>query len=142
MTRDTTSDPTAPPTTRAPATRRPFAATAIGALAGLGALGSLVMTLAHLDLDLPLISGLGPEGSLVPVAIGFAVGTVLYGAVAYGAFARARWAWPAALVLNAVALLATLGPPRRPGLFEPVAIAVSLLALGILVSPPGRRALR
>jgi hypothetical protein len=124
------------------ATRRPPAATVVGFLALLGMVGAAIMTLAHLDLGVAFLDALGPEGSLPAVAAGFAVGAALYAAVAYAAFARTRWAWPAALAVNGLALLATLGPPRRPGPVEPAAIVVSAVALAILVSPAGRRALR
>lgn len=116
---------------------RPPAATAIGWLAIVGVVGAIVMSLAHLDLPVPFLE----VGRVVlPVAIGLAVGAVLYAVVAYGAFTQRSWAWAAALVVNGIALAATAGPPFR-GLFELVPIAVSLVAIGILVSRPGREAL-
>lgn len=116
---------------------RPPAATAVGWLAVVGVVGAVFMSLAHLDVGVPFLE----VGRVVmPVAIGLAVGAVLYAVVAYGAFSRASWAWPAALVVNGIALAATAGPPFR-GLFELVPIAVSLVAIAILVSRPGREAL-
>lgn len=120
-----------------PAPTRPPAATAVGSLALAGVAGATFMALAHLGVDLPLVA----VGRVVaPVAVGLALGAVLYALVAYGAFTRRPWAWPAALVVNAIALAATVAPPQR-GAFEYVPIALSLVAIGILVSPPGRAAL-
>ncbi|HVM15184.1 MAG TPA: hypothetical protein VM287_12780 [Egibacteraceae bacterium] len=122
-------------TTHTP-TRHP-AATAVGWLAVVGVVGAVFMSLAHLDVGVPFLE----VGRVVlPVAIGLAVGAVLYAVVAYGAFSQASWAWPAALIVNGIALAATAGPPFR-GAFELVPIAVSLVAIGILVSRPGRDAL-
>lgn len=123
--------------TSASARTRPPAASAVGWLAVVGVVGAVFMSLAHLNLPVPLLD----VGRVVaPVAIGLAIGAVLYAAVAYGAFAQKSWAWPAALVVNGIALAATLGPPSR-GTFELVPIAVSLVAIAVLVSPPGRAAL-
>lgn len=123
--------------TAASSRTRPPAATAVGWLAVVGVVGAVFMSLAHLDVALPLLE----VGRVVlPVAIGLAIGAVLYALVAYGAFTQRSWAWPAALVVNGIALAATAGPPFR-GLFELVPIAVSLAALGVLVSRPGREAL-
>lgn len=116
---------------------RPIAATAVGWLAVVGVVGAIFMSLAHLDLPVPFLD----VGRVVlPVAIGLAVGALLYAVVAYGAFTQRSWAWPVALVVNGIALAATAGPPFR-GLFELVPIAVSLAAIAVLVSPPGRAAL-
>lgn len=110
----------------------------MGVLALIGTAGAVFMSLAHVGVGVPVVGG----GQLVlPVAVGMAVGALLYAAVAYAAFAQASWAWPAALAVNGIALVVTLGPPSR-GNSELVAIAISLVALGILVSPPGRAALR
>ncbi|HVL99185.1 MAG TPA: hypothetical protein VM324_07830 [Egibacteraceae bacterium] len=117
---------------------RPPAATAVGWLAVAGVVGATIMSLAHLDVAVPFVE----VGRVVlPVAIGLAVGAVLYAVVAYGAFTQASWAWPVALVVNGIALAATAGPPFR-GPFELVPIAVSLVAIGVLVSSAGRAALR
>lgn len=116
---------------------RPPAATAVAWLAVLGVAGAAFMSLAHLDVGLPFVE----VGRVVmPVAIGMAVGAVLYAAVAYGAFTQRSWAWPVALVVNGIALAATLGSPGRGGVGL-VAIAVSVIAIAVLVSPPGRAAL-
>lgn len=119
-------------------TSRPPAATAVGWLAVLGVVGSAVMTLAHLGVEIPVISDLGPGRLLAPVAGGFAFGTILYVLVATAAFRMASWAWPAALAVNAVAFLSAAFPYR--GWVSGVAIAVSLAAVAVLLSPPGRAA--
>lgn len=95
------------------------------------------MSLAHLDIGVALLE----VGQVVmPVAVGLAVGALLYALVAYGAFTQKSWAWPAALVVNGIALAVTAAPPFR-GLFELVPIAVSLGAILVLVSRSGRAAL-
>lgn len=120
-----------------PSPTRPAAATTVGVLALVGVAGGAFMSLAHSGLDLPFVE----VGRVVaPVAAGLALGAVLYALVGYGAFTRKPWAWPAALVVNGVALAATVAPPQRSA-FEYVPIAVSLLAIGVLVSRPGRDAL-
>lgn len=125
-------------TTSASTGTRPSAATAVGWLAIAGTAGAIFMSLAHVGVGVPVVGG----GQVVmPVAVAMAVGAVLYAAVAYAAFTQASWAWPAALAVNGIALVATLGPPYR-GSSELVAIILSLVAIGILVSPPGRAALR
>lgn len=128
------------PTHTTGTSRRPKAATTVGGLAVLGCLGSAAMTVAHLGVELPLLGG---GVTLVPVAVGFAVGTLVFAATAYGAFTLQSWAWPVALVINALALASTWSPLSR-GDIEPVtvgAVAASLLSLIVLVSRPGRQAL-
>jgi hypothetical protein len=116
-------------------TRRPTAATAVGVLAVLGVVGAIVMTLAHLGIDLGFIRAV----RLVPVAAGFAVGSLLFAAVAFGAFRRAAWAWPLGVVVNGLAFVSSIFPVR--GLEALVPAAVTLAALVILLSRPGRDAL-
>lgn len=128
------------PTVSKDTSKRPMAATAVGWLAVLGVLGSAAMTVAHLGIELPLLGG---GVTLVPVAVGFAVGTVLFAATAYGTFTLRPWAWPVALVVNALALASTASPLSR-GDIEPAtvgAVVATLLAMVVLVSRPGRQAL-
>lgn len=124
-------------TSTVPSSTRPAAATLVGVLALVGVVGAIIMAVAHLGAAVP---GVTVGRVVAPVAAGLAVGAVLYALVAYGVFRRKPWAWPAALAVNAVALAATLAPPQRGG-FEYVPIAISILALGVLVSRPGREAL-
>lgn len=128
------------PTHTTDTAKRPRAATAVGGLAVLGCLGSAAMTVSHLGIELPVLGG---GVTLVPVAVGFAVGALLFAATAYGAFTLQSWVWPVALVINALALASTSSPLSR-GDIEPVtvgAVATSLLSLIVLVSRPGRQAL-
>lgn len=118
-----------------PAQTRPPAAAAVGWLAILGVVGATFMSLAHTGLDLGFSGG---GRAILPVAVGMAVGAVLYALVAFGAFTSRSWAWPAALLVNAIALAATLFPFRWPSGLVP--LAISLAAIGILVSRPGRAA--
>lgn len=124
-----TTSRTEPPQTRPPAV------TAVGWLALVGMAGAVVMSLAHSGWD---VGFLGGGQAIPPVAVGLAVGAVLYALVAFGALSRRSWAWPAALVVNAVALAATLIPFRWPSGLVP--LAISLAAIGVLVSRPGRAA--
>jgi hypothetical protein len=112
----------------------------VGALAVLGVVGSLVMTLAHLGLALPALDAVGPGRLIVPAAVSFAVGTVLYALVAYGAFRPARWAWFAGLIVSVLAF-ATAAFPYR-GWISGAAIVVSLATVAVLLSPQGRTAFR
>jgi hypothetical protein len=121
-------------------TSRPPAATAVGALAVLGVVGSVVMTLAHLGLGIPALDALGPGRLIVPAAASFAVGTVLYAIVAYGALRVAGWAWLAGLVVNTLAFVTSAFPYR--GWVSGAAMAVSIAAIAVLLSPPGRSAFR
>jgi hypothetical protein len=109
----------------------------IAALAGLGTVGAAFMSIAHLGVDVPLIGG--PGRMLLPVAIGFAVGTALFAAVAVGVLRRASWAWPVAVVVNGLAFVSAVVPPR--GAFSFVAGGITLLAVALLVAPAGRAAL-
>jgi hypothetical protein len=130
--------PESPPTSAADhASASTLPATLVGALAVIGVLGSAVMAIAHLGIDVPVVGG---AVELLPVAISFAVGTVLYAFVAYGAFTRRSWAWALGLVVNGLAFASTAAPPYRGGI-EPVAMAVSLAALILLLIRPGREAL-
>jgi hypothetical protein len=115
------------------------AASAVGWLAVIGAVGAAVMSLAHWDVPMPLVDDVGRV--VAPVAVALGIGAVLYVAVAFGSFRRMRWAWPLGLVVNGLALLSTVAPPFR-GPVELVAIVVSGAALALLLSRPGRSAFR
>ena len=117
-------------------------AQAVGWLSVVGAIGSAALAVGHLGIDVPLLSALGPEGGgvVVPAAVAFLVGTVGFATVAYGAFTHARWTWTVGVVWNVLAVLAGIGQYR--GVASAIGIVVALAALAVLVSPPGRRALR
>ncbi|MDP8977759.1 MAG: hypothetical protein M3N17_04150, partial [Actinomycetota bacterium] len=65
---------------------------------------------------------------------------VAFAAVAVGAFRRRPWAWAAGVALNGLALTSAVMPFRGPP--SALAAAVTLAALGLLASRPGREALR
>lgn len=109
-------------------------------LAALGALGSAVMTLAHLGIELSLLTLFGPARLIPTAAIGFATGTCLFVAVAVAVWRRWRRAWPLAVVVNLVALVTAAMPFRN--WMSGAAIIVSLAALAVLASRAGRGALR
>lgn len=111
--------------------------TTIGVLAILGVIGSAMMTVAHLGVDLPVLTAMGPGRLILPAAIGFAVGTVLFAAVAYAVFTNRAWAWPAALVVNGVALVSAVMPWRGLESSGPPAL-VTTVALVLLLAPRGR----
>lgn len=122
-------------------TRTP-AATLIGWLALIAALGSGLLALAHAGIDVPLLSLLGPGGddAVPPAAIAFGVGLVSYTAVALGAFSGLRWAWPLGLLVNAAALASGIGNFR--GVVSAIGVGLAVLSLIVLLSPGGRRAFR
>jgi hypothetical protein len=118
-------------------TRRDGTATAVAALAGLGALGSALMTIAHLGVEIPGLAG--PGRLILPAAILFGVGTVLFVMVALGILRRATWAWPVAVVVNGLAFVSAVVPIR--GAISFVAGGITLLAVVLLVTRQGRAAL-
>lgn len=119
---------------------RPPAATVVGWLAMLGAAGSVVMSLAHTGLAVPVVEGFGPGRPIVPVAVIFAVGAIAYATVAVAALRTLSWWWPAAVSVNLVAGAAAAGQYRgAPSL---VAIVVGVVSLLVLLAPAGRKATR
>ena len=117
-------------------------ATAAAALSALGAVGSALLCVGHLGVDVPVLSAFSPGGGgTVPAAaVVFAVAALAYGAVAAGALRRTAWAWPAGVVFHGLAVLSGAGNYR--GAASGVGIALSLAALAVLFAPAGRRALR
>lgn len=111
---------------------RPAAATAVALLAVAGVLGAIAMTLFHIDLY--------REGA-VPVMVpgGFAVGAIAFAFVAYGAWRRSAWAWPLAVAVNGLGFVSAVFPWRGAQALLPA--AVTLIALAVLLSRPGREAL-
>jgi hypothetical protein len=111
----------------------------VGWLAVVGAVGATVMSLAHWDVPMPLVDDVGRV--IAPVAIALMVGALLYVTVAVGAFRLRPWPWPLCLSGNGLALVSTVAPPFR-GAVEAVAIAVSAVALAVLLTSNGRKAFR
>jgi len=116
------------------------AATAVGWLAAVAAVGSALLAVAHLGVELPLLSALGPGGDTVvaPAAIAFGVATLVWAAIAAGAFRGARWVLPVGVVFSVASIVSGAMPYR--GVASGVAIVLAVAVLGILLSPPGRRA--
>lgn len=116
------------------------AARAVAVLGALGAVGSALMAVSHAGVTLPLLAAIGPGGdrALPGVAAGFAVGVVLFALVAAGAWRQRPWAWAAALVVNGVALVVATVPWRGPA--SGAAAVITVAALAVLLSPPGRAA--
>lgn len=114
---------------------------AIAWIAGTLAAGSVVLAIGHAGVRIPFVSALGPGGSraVVPAALGFTVGALLHGAVAYGVTRRRSWAWPVGVVVATVTLLAAAVPFRGAGSVAGIALAAS--ELGLLLRGGVRRAL-
>lgn len=131
---------TAPSRSRPSARPRSAAAATVGWLAALAALGSALLAVAHLGVELPLLSALGPGGDtvVVPAAIAFTVGTVVWGALSASAFRGARWVLPGGVVFSVLSILSGAMPYR--GVASGVGIALAAAVLVTLLSPAGRRA--
>ena len=121
---------------------RSIAAVTVGWLSLLGAAGCALLAIGHMGVQLPLLSAIGPGGDrAVPqAAVAFAIATLLYGVVAGGAFRRTPWAWPAALTVHGLVIIAGLGQFR--GAASAIGIVLALVAVAVLLSPAGRRGLR
>lgn len=116
-------------------TARPWPATAVGVLSLIAAVASLMMTLAHLGISIPVL--LEAAAVLPPVAIGFAVATLLCVVVAVGAFQGARWGWWAGVIVFGLAVLVIAGSPARNWVSYTV-LAAAIANLVILLIPAGR----
>jgi hypothetical protein len=127
-------------TTLARRSPRPPAASLTGSLSLLAAVGSALLAVAHLGVEIPLLSALGPGGDrAVPsAAAAFTVIALLYTVLAIGAFARARWAWWAGLVVNV--LVVAGGVRNYRGVASAIAILLAALLVVLLLSPGGRQA--
>lgn len=119
---------------------RPRAATAVGWLAAVAATGSALLAVAHLGVELPLLSELGPGGDtvVVPAAIAFGVGTVVWAGLSIGAFRSGRWVLAVGVVFSVLSILSGAMPYR--GVASGVGIALASAVLVTLLSPSGRRA--
>lgn len=118
------------------AAQRPAAARAVLVLLALGVVGSAVMTAAHLGMPLPESFGFGPGRVIVPAAVGFLVGTLLYAVAWVGVLRRASWSWLVTVIVNVLAL--ATGTLQYRGLGSLSAIVVSIVALIIMLSAAGR----
>lgn len=107
-------------------------------LAVVAAVGSALMAVAHLGVDLPLLPTQGLGRAVPPAAAAFTLGAMLFAAVAWGLRYRARWAWWLGLVGFALALQGSAMPYRGAG--SAIGIALSVLGLAALLHPGTRRA--
>jgi hypothetical protein len=124
------------PSTAAPASRT---LTAAAALAATAAVGTALLAVAHTGASIPLLSRLGPQGGAVPPAVvAFGVGTLLFGAIAWGLARRERWAWTLGLGVAALSVLSGVGQFR--GVVSAVGIAISLALAALLLAPASRSA--
>lgn len=117
------------------------ARTAVTALSGLLAFGCSVMAVAHAGVAVPIVSRFGPQGDAAvwPAVVAFSFGAALLTVIAVGAARERAWSWPLGLVVHALVVLGAATPFR--GIGSLVAIVVSVAALALLLSPPGRGAL-
>lgn len=116
------------------AARAPVA-TVVGVLALVAGAASLIMTLAHLDIPIPVV--MEEATMLPPVAGGFALATLLCVAVAVGAFRAARWGWWLGVIVFAAAVPVVLGSPEQNWVSYLV-LGAALVGLVLLVSRSGR----
>lgn len=122
------------------ATPTGLALRAATALSLLAALGAVVMAVAHLGIDVPLLPTMGLGRPVPPAAAAFSAGALVFALTAWGLWRRARWAWALGLVAFALALQGSAMPYRGTG--SAVGIATSVLAISLLLLPATRRALR
>jgi hypothetical protein len=124
--------------TRSSPAVRPTATTAAGWLTVVAAVGTALLSVAHMGVDVPLLSAIGPGGDrAVPVAaVAFGVGALVYAVVAAGLFGRRRWAWAAGVAVSVLSIASGLGNFR--GAASAAGIAVSLAVLALLLTPAMR----
>ncbi|CAN5816001.1 hypothetical protein BH23ACT10_BH23ACT10_00440 [soil metagenome] len=105
------------------------------------AVGSALLAVSHLGVQVPLLSALGPGGSrvILPAAIAFTVGAALHGAVAFGVARRRAWAWPLGILVAGVTLLGAATPFRGAG--SAIGILLASLVLGLLLTATARHSM-
>lgn len=106
------------------------------------AVGSVLMSVAHTGVRVPLLSAIGPPGGTVvwQASAGFAAAAAGFAAALAGLAARRRWGFILAILVLAATLLAASVPLRGPGSI--LGITLTLAALGALATPSARAALR
>lgn len=103
------------------------------------AVGSALLAVGHMGVELPLVSALGPGGSrpVWPAAIAFTVAAGLHGAVSYGVARRRAWAWPLGVLVGAVTLVGAAAPFRGAG--SVIGIVLAAAEVGLLLTGGARR---
>lgn len=109
------------------------------ASAALGALAALLMAIAHLGVDLPLLPTVGAGRPVPPAAAAFGLGTLACVVVAVGLARRARWSWPLGLLVFALGFTGAAFPYRGVGSAVGMALCAAVVAL--LLTPSVRATL-
>ncbi|MBW3605949.1 MAG: hypothetical protein KY460_13810 [Actinobacteria bacterium] len=108
-------------------------------VSGALAVGSALLAIGHLGVQLPVISRFGPAGAraVVPAAIAFGVAACLHGTVAVGVTRRRSWAWPLGVLVAGITLIGAATPFR--GAASAVGIVLATTQLDLLLTRPARR---
>lgn len=116
----------------------PAARGALG-LTALMTLGTALMAISHAGVTVPVFSAIGPAtGVVVPVAAaGFAVATLVLAAALVGLTRRRAWGWALATLAHALVAVSAAVPIRGAGSL--LGLAVSAVALVLLLTPSTRR---
>lgn len=103
------------------------------------AVGSALLAVGHMGVEIPVVSALGPGGSrpVWPAAIAFAVAAGLHGAVSAGVARRRGWAWPLGVLVGALTLIGAATPFRGAG--SVVGIVLAAAEVGLLLTGGARR---
>lgn len=115
--------------------------TIVAALSALLALGCAALAVAHMGLQVPLLSRLGPGGSraIVPAAVAFIVATLVLGAVAFGVARGRSWSWPAGILVHGVVFLGAAFPYR--GVVSLAGMLIAGTCVALLLTRAGREGL-
>jgi hypothetical protein len=110
---------------------------AAAVIAAITAGGNLLLAIAHLGIEVPLLSRLGPQGGAVPPAVvAFTIGAAIFTAIAVGLSRGQRWAWVAGLVMSVLTVLSTIGQFR--GVVSVLGILLALALAAALLLPGSR----
>lgn len=139
--RDTTLADMDAPSPAVPMTPLPATLRSAVVLTGVAAAGTLLLAIAHLGIEIPVLSALGPQGGAVPPAVvAFTLATALFAGVGYGLARRSRLAWGVGLGVSALSILSGIGQFR--GVVSAIGIGLSVLLIGLLLASPSRDAVR
>ena len=108
-------------------------------ISGTLAAGSALLSVAHLGVQIPVLSVLGPGGdrAVIPAAIAFAIAAILQGVTSLGVARRRAWGWPLGVLIAALMLVGAAMPFR--GLVSAIGIALAGAELALLLSGAVRR---
>ena len=110
-------------------------------ISGTLAAGSALMAVAHLGVEIPVLSVLGPGGdrAVIPAAIAFTIAAVLQGLTSFAVARRRPWAWPLGVLISALVLVGAAMPFR--GVVSAIGIVLAGAELALLLSGAARRSL-